>query len=517
MPSYKSDSSFFHNIAMGAIGSRAVTKDMAAHGHALVELERGALDAKIWKDTKRKRVRIPDLVCKRCGQRVEVRAKSEQKLSMSHSPTIRERAWNYGMVDDDLIAIPICEEESPEGSTVARHWTRGSLAAETSYWNEKEWVRWRAEGAVNYFTVQAFRDVKPDKTATKGSGDGSETTLIWRSCFSPCAGVVAEISDANITVLGTDGNARRRGRKLLRPLVRVGDRVLLHQLLACNVVPRQTKELKCRGGLTPGDIRKMLGSKHLPIRFAGVKLARVRQEKSLRGDIAVIAADANEDIYVRLEAKAYLAAVHARPVAELFGPDMAALDKADQLEAVIAIGEVGSEAAAVVLAAVLGDQDKDYFLRSAAAYCIGRIESPTARAALVSAFTAQTHRVREDALAALASVGLDGMAELLAGVNHTDAEIQAGCVEVLRWISLRSDAETVQSRLVPPISDILARPDRSLMAVWLGGQMPETLMRAALDEVLEHDARLAYSLAVSWAFARSWIAPIHDAFNPPKL
>lgn len=516
MPSFKSDSSFFHKIAMGAIGSRAVKEDLAAHGHMVDELERGSLDAKIWKGVKRKRVRIPDLVCVSCGQRIEVRAKSEPKLSMSHSPTIPERRWDYGMVGDDLIATPICAEDPNDGQHVNAHWTRGMLTAGTSYWNEKEWVRWHPDGAVNYFTVQAFRDALPDQTQTKGAEEGSETTLSWRSCFSPCDGTITAISDANITVENAAGERKRRGRKGMRPLVANGDLVRLNQVLACNVTPRRAVDLKCGSGLTPQGIFEMLHSQHLPVRFAGVKLARVRRDNSLRDAIEVIAANADEDIYIRLEAKAYLAAVHALPIDALFATDLSALDKADQLEAVISIGEVGTESAAVTLAGILGGTSNDYFLRSAAAYCLGRIDSPVSRTALVKAFTAQTHRVREDALAALADVGFGAMAELLAGVNHTDEQIQAGCAEVLRWLALRSDPITVEQRIVPPIAGILARENRSLMAVWLGGQLPEPLMQAALTEVLGHDARLAYSLAVSWAFARSWIAPVHDTFQPPK-
>lgn len=433
---------------------------------------------------------------------------------MSHSPTVPERKWDYGMVGGDLIATPICSEEERADPHVNTHWTRGVLVGDTSYLSEKEWVRWHPEGTVNYFSVQAFRDAPPDKTAIKGAEEGSETTLIWRSCFSPSDGTVVEISDANITVESARGERKRKGRKKLRPTVAVGDAVRLNQVLACNVDPRSVAELRCAGGLTALGIAEMLRSQHLPVRFAGVKLARVRREDSLRDLIAVIATNADEDIYVRLEAKAHLAAIHELPVKESFAVELSALDKADQLEAVIAIGEVGTESAAVVLAGILGDTSKDYFLRSAAAYCLGRIDSPVSRTALVRAFTAQTHRVREDALA---DVGFGAMAELLAGVNHTDEQIQAGCAEVLRWLALRSDRTTIEQVIVPPIAGILARENRSLMAVWLGGQLPEPLMKAALSEVLGRDARLAYSLAVSWAFARSWIMPAHDSFQAPTL
>ena len=83
--SLKPDSSFFRKIVVGAVGARAVRDDMAALGHNFVELERGSTDSKLWKDVKRKRVRIPDLVCLRCGQRIESRAKTRNELAMSHS------------------------------------------------------------------------------------------------------------------------------------------------------------------------------------------------------------------------------------------------------------------------------------------------------------------------------------------------------------------------------------------------------------------------------------------------
>ena len=74
--SFKADSRFFRYLSIGAVGARAVCTDLQERGHAIVELENGSTDTKIWKDVKRKRVRIPDLVCTRCGLRVESRAKT---------------------------------------------------------------------------------------------------------------------------------------------------------------------------------------------------------------------------------------------------------------------------------------------------------------------------------------------------------------------------------------------------------------------------------------------------------
>jgi hypothetical protein len=50
-------------LAVGAVGAQAVQQYLNSLGHDVVELERGSLATRIWRDVKRKRVRIPDLCC----------------------------------------------------------------------------------------------------------------------------------------------------------------------------------------------------------------------------------------------------------------------------------------------------------------------------------------------------------------------------------------------------------------------------------------------------------------------
>jgi len=178
--SLKTDSSFYRKIAMGAIGVRAVCADLAIYGHDLVELERGSSESKIWKDVKRKRVRIPDLVCRKCGIRIECRAKNKPELSMSHTVTDAERFWDYGMVDTDWVAFPICQPVKKE------EWSSGQIKGLASYWNERNWILWHKVGKINYFTVKAFRSVPSDTSNTKGVTEGSETSITWVPHFLPC-------------------------------------------------------------------------------------------------------------------------------------------------------------------------------------------------------------------------------------------------------------------------------------------------------------------------------------------
>jgi hypothetical protein len=167
----KPDSSFFRKIVIGAVGARSVCSDLASRGHQIVELERGSTDTKLWKEVKRKRVRIPDLVCVRCGQRVECRAKTNAELAMSHSTADEARAWDFGMIDSDLIGFPICE------AVEEQYWSAGRLNGSASYWHERNWVRWRLAGKINYFRVGNFRATKFSKSSVKGVTEGSETSI----------------------------------------------------------------------------------------------------------------------------------------------------------------------------------------------------------------------------------------------------------------------------------------------------------------------------------------------------
>lgn len=82
--SFKSDVSFLEKISIGATGTKKVFENLKSLGHAPIELERGSMSFKIWKGIKIKRVRVPDILCVKCGKRVESRAKTNLAISMSH-------------------------------------------------------------------------------------------------------------------------------------------------------------------------------------------------------------------------------------------------------------------------------------------------------------------------------------------------------------------------------------------------------------------------------------------------
>jgi hypothetical protein len=228
----KPDSSFFEKIVRGAIGARAVHDFLGHAGHCLIELERGSMDTKLWKDVKRKRVRIPDLVCTRCGQRVESRAKADASLAMSHSDKDSERAWDFGMIDSDWVAFPVCKTQEK------LFWGVGKLRGDTSYWHERSWSRWQFVGRINLVTVGEFRKIPFKPVPKKGVTEGSEPIIVWPATFATTAATVTGIRPGKVTVKRP--SARQSTRSIPpEQTVQVldGQAVEENQILASTVPP----------------------------------------------------------------------------------------------------------------------------------------------------------------------------------------------------------------------------------------------------------------------------------------
>jgi len=493
---FKPDSSFFRKIAIGAVGSRAICSDLANHGHTMVELERGSTDTKLWKDVKRKRVRIPDLVCLQCGVRAESRAKTKPILAMSHSITDEARAWDFGMVDSDLIGFPVCE------AIDEKYWSSGRLGPESSYWHERNWVRWQLAGCINYFRVGDFRANPHTKISTKGVTEGSETSISWDAVFSSRSGIVETIADRRLTIKRTSDNHRhtRATPPSMQIFVGQGEEVQMNQVIAGVIKPLTTPDLGCTGILPADYIPHLLDSRERTLRFTGVKLARLRTEAAYRDTVAELAADDEEDVYIRLEALSFLNSVCNEPAAGLFAPYLNSADPQTQLEAVIALGEAGTADAIQRLSEILDNAAQPYFVRSAAAWCLSRAGHQDATRRLLRAFSDIDRNIREEALEGIVAIGGTATPLLLAGLQELDQDIAAGCAEALR------QQRTLPDDAVMQLIEEVRMPDPSSWLVWLLGHLPRERVAAAIADLQQAAPKLHFAISLLWAFTESWIA-----------
>jgi len=495
MPSFKPDSSFFKKIVIGANGTRVICEDLNQHGHEMVELERGSTGTKLWKDVKRKRVRLPDLVCKKCGLRVEVRAKTKPDLSMSHSDTDQERSWDFGMLPDDLIAFPI------SAGANERLWTKGTLSGRDSYWHERDWIHWINEGKVNYFTVDVFRKCPPDLSSRKGVTEGSELTLTWKAKFATCPGIIESIADNRIKLRPSGGRVRTLNIPQTLPVhARKDQEVKKYQVLASGPPPLKDEQLACAGTLPDDFILKCLKSRERTLRFTGVKLSRMHNLTEHASLIAEMAQDPHEDLYVRLEGLAFLATIGKESIEHLFDEYLNSQDDQIRLESVITIGEIATSEAIRILGGVLHDNDMPYFLRSASAWALGNIGSTEAQKQLKKAFADVSWDIREEALEAITSLEQAALPVLLPGLQEHNDNIAAGCAEAIRQLS------SPPSNLLKDLSGQLQGQSPPKWVVWLLGHLSSKEAVETLDKMKGITPETRYAVSLLWSFTHSWIA-----------
>ena len=136
-------------------------------------------------------------------------------------------------------------------------------------------------------------------------------------------------------------------------------------------------------GAPRNHIAVLLQSRERTQRFTGVKLARLLRDTQHTPVIEQLTQDAEEDIYIRLREWLILLQSRSRDFMVYLKGCFTSPDQQTQLEAVIAIGEAATSEAVALLSEILDRPDQLYFLRSAAAWCLGQIGGEAAITKLV--------------------------------------------------------------------------------------------------------------------------------------
>lgn len=484
-------------LAVGAVGAQAVQEEFAKLGHSLIELERGSLSTRIWRDVKRKRVRIPDLCCTQCGVRVESRAKTAPDLVMSHSPSVAERTWHYGMLDEDLVAFPIVEPTE-------KVWSDGGLRDLRSMWRERTVTTWRLAGCVNVFTVGAFKGVAPKQKEAKGVSEGSEVQVQWKAKFAPWHGAVLDVTARRVQYTEHGGPPIKKF--LLgadeRAFLKAGEEFDLNQVVAGQVAPVPRAQMACKGGCGAAEVDVMMHSRERTVRFTGAKLARIGKHAALAETVRELANDPQEDPYVRMEARCFLCAIAGESADSQFRATLLE-DTDDQmrLEAAVALAETHTPSAFDLLQSVLHDPAQPLFLRSACAWAIGCHRTPQAAECLVQAFGDVAPEIRDEALTAVADLGSVATVPLVQSLSASSSMIAAGAAESLRRIA-NVPAKDIAS---------LAESSKSTWPTWTLAHLPRDTVQPLIAALQVNRPDVHFAVSVLWSFLDSWIA---DTWTP---
>ncbi|MDO8441388.1 MAG: HEAT repeat domain-containing protein [Polaromonas sp.] len=486
---FKSDDSFLRKLAVGAAGTNATINRLKAMGFNPIELERGSTGFKIWKKIKIKRVRVPDILCLNTGIRVESRGKTKLEISMSHSLNDPNRAWDAGMRDDDLVSIVVFEQ------------------------NDDSPVDLKQISPIHFVSVKdmrkAFAAGQVSITQPKGVEEGSEIRVLWTCAAANQRSDVAAVEPGRISLTSlTEARkqsiqlSRRKGRITLLPQANAGDAVEANQIVAA-VIPVNT-ELQCPASVSEAYFIDKLASVNLSERYAAAKALRYRGYTTAKPVLESRMTDADEDIYVQLEAAAALAAYDepngwAFMETKLRSPVMT-VPLETQLETVIVASEIPKNRSEQLLIKVLQDSQRDDELRAGAAWALGQFASATSATALVDTFNSSPLEIKVEAARALLRIAEPQIPHLLDLLKNGDPAKRDG----LSWVLART------GQFNP--SDVVVGADENLRK-WMSyivGYGKDKFVQGDVETICQADPEVYFAASVLWQIVASWVNDLRE-------
>ena len=483
--SFKTDESFLEKLAIGAIGTNRVLDNLALQGHFPVELERGSTGYKIWKTIKIKRVRVPDILCVNSGIRIESRGKTKLVISMSHSSADETRGWDFGLKNDDYVALVVCEK------------------------NGEEPIDWVADENVQYIKIidlrKALEANKVIQEKPKGVQEGFETRLTWPSSVASSEGVISEISK-RIKFKRTSDNRTislslsKRGITLT-PCVRKGDVIRRYQILA-SVVP-VLKDVPKREIDSENYYRDLLTSASISDRYCAAKAYSFLNRQFDNVPLIDRINDNAEHIYVKLEAAAAL----ARSGSQLGYDFIESILNSDylehRLEAVIILGELPSERTGQLLIQVLTDSTQHEEIRGGAAWALGELNLKSTIPMLVSAFNEVSLPIRIEAARSLKRMCSSHVYTVLDFFRDASENERPG----ISW-ALGKYGEWNLKALI----DRIDKGDldmRQWGAYIIGSSNPNRIINE-IEELKQNDPQLYFAVTVLWKITSSWVYQLKE-------
>lgn len=486
---FKSDDSFLRKLAVGAAGTNATIDQLRAMGFNPIELERGSTGFKIWKKIKIKRVRIPDVLCLNTGLRFESRGKTKLEISMSHSLNDPKRAWDAGMRDDDLVSIVVFEQ------------------------NNDSPVDLQQISPIHFVRVKdmrkAFAAGQVSITQPKGVEEGSEIRVMWTCAAANQRSVVFTVESGRISLTPIPEARRQsiqlsrsKGKITLLPQVNAGDTVEANQIVA-SVVPVNTK-LQCPTSVNEAYFIDKLASVNLSERYAAAKALRYRGYTTAKPALESRMTDADEDIYVQLEAAAALAAYDEPNGWEfmenkLRSPVMT-VPLETQLETVIVASEIPKSRSEQLLIEVLRDSQRDDELRAGAAWALGQFASATSATALVDTFNSSPLEIKVEAARALLRIAEPQIPHLIDLLKNGDPAKRDG----LSWVLARTGKFS-------PL-DMVVGADENLRK-WMSyviGYGKDKFVQCDVEAICKADPEVYFAASVLWQIVASWVNDLKE-------
>jgi len=475
MASFKTDESFLEKISIGAIGTQQVFSVLKQLGHQPIELERGSMNYKIWKKIKIKRIRVPDILCVDNGIRIESRAKTKLEISMSHSTSDPERGWDFGMKDNDYVALVVCEK-----------------------FGEKP-IDWKADNLVQFISIKELREAEKQGQVVfikaKGAQEGFEARINWPAGLASSEGIVTVIGESiKYKTVGGRTNFIRltKGGKTLTPLVKVGEKVLPNQILASVIKVQQTIPTN---KVNAAFFLANLSSLTLSERYAAAKALSYFNEQKVITALQAKLSDNEEHIYVKLEAAASLCRLEVNDGYKFIKLCLKDSYLQNVLESVIVLAEIKTETASKMLCDILLDESFDAEIRAGAAWGLGEQQNKSALSSIVTSFNSVDTSIKIEAGRALAKLAKNFSDEILESFENATTIEKPG----IAWALTKSKSLNLD-QLISNLKDLDSRHWIS----YIIGTHGEERYITEIEKLKKKDPEVYFAVTLLWKLMTSW-------------
>jgi len=481
---FKSDLSFLEKISMGAVGTHRVFEHLRDQGHNPLELERGSMSFKIWKNIKIKRIRVPDILCVACGRRVESRAKTVFEISMSHSLSDPERGWDYGLNDSDFVALVICKRVSDRP------------------------IDWRADELVQYISVRDLRSAQRNNLIVlvkpKGAEEGFEARISWPAAVAKSAGIIESVTDDRVQYRRKSDNRiitlslSKQGLDL-KPFVCEGDAISENQVLAA-VIP-VVRQFPCSRKTSQEYYVAQLSSASLSERYTAAKALSTFESESVSKALIDKVNESDEHIYVRLEAAAGLARHKEERGWSFINQCLRDEYLQNRLEAVIVLGEIPNDTSCQLLCRVVTDNQQHPEIRAGAAWALGELDNSLALSVLIDSFSAVDEGIRIEAARALAKLALHFTKEIVDEFPQATLDKRPG----IAWALSKSGRFKLEDLL-----NALVDEDARHWVSYILGTQDQQRYIDQIERLKERDSEVYFAVTVLWKIMTSWVYSLEE-------
>ena len=403
---------------------------------------------------------------------------------MSHSLSDPERSWDFGLDDDDYVAFVVCRRvgERP--------------------------IDWHADELVQYVLVRDLRVAQAGDQAIlmrpKGAEEGFESRVIWPAAIAHAPGVIVSVTPERLRYKRLSDNrtislSLTKRDLTLTPMAIAGQSVSADQIVGA-VIP-VLREFTCDQRASDKGYLQLLASPALSKRYAAAKALSF-----FASDIVIRAlnqklSETDEHIYVRLEAAASLARQGDETGIIFIMTCLTDEYPQHRLEAVIVLGEIGTEAANQLLINTLLDNQQYSEIRAGAAWALGEVRHKSAMDALIDSFVAVDEEIRTEAVRALAKLASQFGPDVVHQLRQSPVAKRPG----IAWALSKSGRFTLQEMI-----DALVDEDTRHWVTYVLGTQDQKRFIHEIESLKTKDPEVYFAVNVLWKIMTSWIYGLEE-------